>query len=159
LFGYSRNVAGVNLPRAITFAASLYAIGIPPEFVGCSALEDLNEEELNIVLKYYVNVKHDLNVVGGFLSWQNVNMLMEMHQKAAERAGTSREKIKTALTRILGDLQTAEEKLDIKLGPRTSTQKRHANFANNFLIAYLEREDVEAKKALVEAAKLRRCLG
>jgi len=159
LFGYSRNVAGVNLPRAITFAASLYAIGIPPEFVGCSALEDLSEEELNLVLKYYVNVKHDLNVVGGFLSWQNVNMLMEMHQKAAERAGTSQEKIKTALTRILGDLQTAEEKLDIKLGPRTPTQKRHENFANNFLISCLEREDDEARKALVEAAKLRRCLG
>ena len=159
LFGYSRNVAGVNLPRAITFAAALYAIGVPPEFIGCSALDDLNEAELNLVLKHYVNVKHDLNAVGGFLSWQNVNMLMEMHQQAAERAGTSREKIKTALTRILGDLQTAEEKLDIKLGPRTPTQKRHENFANNFLIAYMEREDTEAKKALVEAAKMRRCLG
>ena len=159
LFGYSRNVAGVNLPRAITFAAALYAIGIPPEFVGCSALDDLKEAELNLILKYYVNVKHDLSAIGGFLSWQNVNMLMEMHQKAAERADTSREKIKTALTKILGDLQTAEEKLGIKLGPRTPTQKRHENFANNFLIAYMEREDVEAKKALVEAAKLRRCLG
>ncbi len=159
LFGYSRNVAGVNLPRAITFAAALYAIGVPPEFVGCSALDDLNEAELNLVLKYYVNVKHDLSTVGGFLSWQNVNMLMEMHQKVAERAGTSREKIRTALTRILADLQTAEEKLGIKLGPRTPTQKRHENFANNFLIAYLEREDDEARKALVEAAKMRRCLG
>lgn len=159
LFGYSRNVAGVNLPRAITFAAALYAIGVPPEFIGCNALEDLNEAELNFVLKYYVNVKHDLNTVGGFLSWQNVNMLMEMHQKAAERARASEEKIKTGLTRILADLQTAEEKLGIKLGPRTPTQKRHENFANNFLIAYLENEDGEARKALVEAAKMRRCLG
>jgi phosphoenolpyruvate carboxylase len=159
LFGYSRSVAGVNLPRAITFAAALYAIGVPPEFIGCSALDDLNEAELNLVLKHYVNIKHDLNAVGGFLSWQNVNMLMEMHEKAAERASASREKIKTALTRILGDLQTAEEKLGIKLGPRTPTQKRHENFANNFLIAFMEREDEEARKALVEAAKLRRCLG
>jgi hypothetical protein len=88
-----------------------------------------------------------------------MNMLMEMHQKVAERAGASREKIRTALTRILADLQTAEEKLDIKLGPRTPTQKRHENFANNFLIAYLEREDDEARKSLVETAKMRRCLG
>jgi phosphoenolpyruvate carboxylase len=159
LFGYSRNVAGVNLPRAITFAAALYAVGVPPEFIGCSVLSDLNEAELNLLMKYYVNIKHDLNAVGGFLSWQNVNMLMEMHQKAAERASANQEKIKTALTQILGDLQTAEEKLGIKLGPRTPTQKRHENFANNFLIAYMEREDDEAKKALVEAAKLRRCLG
>jgi phosphoenolpyruvate carboxylase len=159
LFGYSRNVAGINLPRAITFAASLYAIGVPPEVIGCSVLDDLSEAELNLILKYYVNAKHDLNSIGGYLSWQNVNMLLEMHQKAAERAGTNEEKIKFALTKILGDLQTAEEKLGIKLGPRTPTQKRHENFANNFLIAYIEREDVEAKKALVEAAKLRRCLG
>jgi phosphoenolpyruvate carboxylase len=159
LFGYSRNVAGVNLPRAITFAAAFYAIGVPPEFIGCKVLDDLNEDELNLILKHYVNIKHDFSAIGGFLSWQNVNMLLEMHQKAAERAGASEEKIKFALTKILGDLQAAEEKLGIKLGPRTPTQKRHENFANNFLISYMEREDDEAKKALVEAAKLRRCLG
>jgi hypothetical protein len=52
-----------------------------------------------------------------------------------------------------------EEKLDVKLGPRTSTQRKHENFTNNFLISYLERENEEAKIALVEAAKLRKCLG
>ena len=159
LFGYSRNVAGVSLPRAITFAAALYTIGMPPEFIGSKALQDLNDNELDLIRKHYVNVKHDLNAVGGFLSWQNVNMLMEMHKKVAERAGTNAKKMKIALTKILEDLQGAEEKLDIKLGPRTPTQKRHENFANNFLIAYIEREDDEAKKALIEAAKLRRCLG
>ncbi len=159
LFGYSRNVAGVNLPRAITFTTALYAIGVPPEFVGCSVLGDLSETELTLVLKHYVNIKHDFNAIGGYLSWQNVNILMEMSHKVAERAGACEGKIRTALTRILGDLQTAEEKLGIKLGPRTPTQKRHENFANNFLIAYMENEDDEAKKALVEAARLRRCLG
>jgi phosphoenolpyruvate carboxylase len=159
LFGYSRNVAGVNLPRAITFASSLYAIGLPPEFIGCSAINDLNETEYTLILKYYINIKQDLSTIGGLLSWQNVNMLMEMHQKVAKRAAASQEKIKTALTRILGDLQTAEDKLSIKLGPRTLTEKRHENFANNFLISFMEREDDEARKALVEAAKLRRCLG
>ncbi|MGW8289058.1 MAG: phosphoenolpyruvate carboxylase, partial [Candidatus Bathyarchaeia archaeon] len=159
LFGYSRNVAGVNLPRAITFAAALYTIGLPPEFIGCSVLDDLNEAELNLLLKHYVNIKYDLNTLGGFLSWQNINLLMEMHQKAAERANASQKKIKTALTQILDDLQTADQNLGIKIGPRTPTQKRHENFANNFLIAYMEREDGEATKALVEAAKLRKCLG
>ncbi|TRO52278.1 phosphoenolpyruvate carboxylase [Candidatus Bathyarchaeota archaeon] len=159
LFGYSRNVAGVNLPRAITFAATLYAIGLPPEFIGFSAIDDIKEAELELILKHYIKVKHDLNSIGGFLSWQNMNMLLEMHQTVAKRADASQEKTKIGLTRILGDLQTAEEKLGIKLGPRTPIQKRHENFANNFLLAYMERDDVEAKKALVEAAKLRRCLG
>ncbi len=43
LFGYSRSVAGVRLPRAIEFCASLYSIGVPPEVIGFDALtpEDL----------------------------------------------------------------------------------------------------------------------
>ena len=159
LFGYSRNVAGVSLPRAIPFAASLYSIGVPPEFIGSKVLEDLNEDELDLIQKHYVNMKHDLSSVGGYVSWQDLNMLMETRKKVAERAGMNEEKLKLALTQILDDLKAVEEKLDIKLGLKSPTQKRHENFTNNFLIAYIEREDDEARKAFVEAAKLRRCLG
>ncbi|MCW4010724.1 MAG: phosphoenolpyruvate carboxylase [Candidatus Bathyarchaeota archaeon] len=159
LFGYSRSVAGVSLPRAITFAAALYSIGIPPEFVGAKVMEDLTEEEWRILRKYYVNLKSDFAAVSGYVSWQNINMLMEMHLKAAKRANMNVDNLRLALTRILADLKTVEETIDIKLGPRTPTQRKHENFTNNFLISYLEREDEEAKVALVEAAKLRKCLG
>jgi len=159
LFGYSRNVAGVSLPRAITFAAAFYSIGIPPEFVGGKVLEDLNDEELKLTQKCYVNMKPDFSSVSGYVAWQNVNMLMENHKKAAERAGMNEDKLKVGLTKILDDLKAVEEALGVRLGPRSLTEKRHENFANNFLIAYLEHEDDEARKALVEAAKLRRCLG
>ena len=60
LFGYSRNVAGVSLPRAITFAAALYSIGIPPEFIGAKVLEDLTDEEMGTLQKHYVNLKAGL---------------------------------------------------------------------------------------------------
>ena len=159
LFGYSRNVAGVSLPRAITFAAALYSIGIPPEFIGSKVLEDLNDKELELIQKFYVNMKHDFSNVSGYVAWQNVNMLMENHTKTAERARMNEDKLKIGLTKILDDLKAAEEQLDVKLGPRSLTEKRHENFVNNFLIAYLEHDDNEARKALVEAAKLRRCLG
>ena len=159
LFGYSRNVAGVSLPRAITFAAALYSIGIPPEFLGAKVIEDFTDEELDIAQKYYVNLGKDFAAVGGYVSWENVNMLMGMHLKTAKRANMDVDNLRLALTRILADLKTVEEKLDVKLGPRTSTQRKHENFTNNFLISYLEREDDEAKKALVEAAKMRKCLG
>ena len=159
LFGYSRNVAGVTLPRAITFAAALYSIGIPPEFVGAKVIEELSGEEWDITQKYYVNLKKDFASVGGYVSWQNINMLMDMHLKAAKRINMDVDKLRLALTRILADLKTVEEKFDVKLGPRTSTQRKHENFTNNFLISYLEREDEEARKALVEAAKMRKCLG
>jgi phosphoenolpyruvate carboxylase len=159
LFGYSRNVAGVSLPRAITFAAALYSLGIPPEFVGSKALEGLKDEELELARKHYVNMKHDFSSVSGFVAWQNVNMLMENHKETAERARMSEDGLKIGLAKILDDLKAAEETLDVKVGPRSLTEKRHENFVNNFLIAYIEHEDDEARKALVEAAKLRRCLG
>ena len=159
LFGYSRNVAGVSLPRAITFAAALYSIGVPPEFVGCNVLEELSDEELELMRKHYINMSNDFSSVGGYVAWQNINMLMENHEKAAERARMNADKLKIGLAKILGDLKAVEETLNIRLGPRSLTDKRHENFVNNFLIAYLEREDSEAKTALAEAAKLRRCLG
>ncbi|MDR2707958.1 MAG: phosphoenolpyruvate carboxylase [Nitrososphaerota archaeon] len=159
LFGYSRSVAGVSLPRAIPFASALYSIGVPPEFIGAKALEDLTEPEYNVLSKTYINLKHDYCTVGGYVSWENVNMLMEMHSRVAKRAGMNVDTLRLALTRILADLKTVEEKLDTKLGPRTFEHRKHENFTNNFLINYLEGEETEACKALVEAAKIRRCLG
>ena len=40
LFGYNRASAGVSLPRAIPFCASLYSLGLPPEVIGLAALTD-----------------------------------------------------------------------------------------------------------------------
>jgi phosphoenolpyruvate carboxylase len=40
LFGYNRESAGVTLPRAIAFCASLYSLGLPPEVIGFAAVTD-----------------------------------------------------------------------------------------------------------------------
>lgn len=159
LFGYSRNVAGVNLPRAIPFSAALYSLGVPPEFLGAKVLEELNEAEWKILEEHYVNLNHDLTVAGAFVSWENINMLVENVHKMAHIAGTTSETLEAALSRVQENLRSAEEKLKITLGPKSPGQKRHENFVNNFLIALLESDDLEAKESLVEAAKLRRCLG
>jgi phosphoenolpyruvate carboxylase len=159
LFGYSRKIAGMSLPRAIPFASSLYSIGISPEFIGASVLGNLSDEEMSLLQEHYVNMKLDLGVAGGYVSWKNIGMLTECLDRVAERAAMSGAKLKGALTKIREDLRVVEENLGIKLGPKSSVERRHENFTNNFLIAYMEREDEEAKKALVEAAKLRKCLG
>ena len=63
LFGYNRASAGVTLPRAIPFCASLYSLGLPPELIGLAALTDADwtwlratipavEEELADALRY-----------------------------------------------------------------------------------------------------------
>ena len=57
LFGYSRNMRGVILPRAITFTAALYSIGLPPEILGLNALD---EDEIQFVKKVFVNFEDDL---------------------------------------------------------------------------------------------------
>src|SRR4030067_1790346 len=124
LFGYSRCVAGVNLPRAIPFAAALYSVGLPPEFIGIKSLTQLNDNEWELVQKHYVKIEHDLNLVGEYVSWENINMLMEMRKKTAERAGMNEEQLKIALSKIMSELKATEEKLGIKLGPRNPTQRR-----------------------------------
>lgn len=57
LFGYSREVEGITLPRAITFTAALYSIGLPPEILGLSAL---SEGDLQFVREVYIHFEDDL---------------------------------------------------------------------------------------------------
>jgi phosphoenolpyruvate carboxylase len=159
LFGYSRCVAGVCLPRAISFATALYSVGLPPEFIGLKALNQLNDKEWATLSKHYVKMQHDLKVAGEYVSICNINMLLELSHQTAKRAGMSEEKLKDALAKVLEDLEAAETKLNVKAGPKGIAQRKHENYTNNFLLSYLQKQDAEAKEALTESAKLRKCLG
>ena len=63
LFGYSREISNgkqknrIILPRAINFCASLYSIGIPPEILG---LTSLNNDDIKLIETIYPNFKNDL---------------------------------------------------------------------------------------------------
>ncbi|TFF94330.1 MAG: phosphoenolpyruvate carboxylase [Promethearchaeota archaeon] len=57
LFGYSRNMGEIKLPRAITFTASLYSMGLPPEILGINALK---EKDFEYIKNIYVNFEEDL---------------------------------------------------------------------------------------------------
>ncbi|MDO9324424.1 MAG: phosphoenolpyruvate carboxylase [Methanoregula sp.] len=57
LFGYSRSAGGITLPRAITFTAALYSIGVPPEILGLSALDPA---DIDFVREVYVNFDQDI---------------------------------------------------------------------------------------------------
>jgi phosphoenolpyruvate carboxylase len=57
LFGYSREAEGITLPRAITFTASLYSVGLPPELL---ALNSLDKDDLEFLKGTYVNFEDDL---------------------------------------------------------------------------------------------------
>lgn len=57
LFGYSRDMKGVSLPRAISFTCALYSIGLPPEIL---ALNALNEDDIPFLDEHYLNFQNDL---------------------------------------------------------------------------------------------------
>jgi phosphoenolpyruvate carboxylase len=57
LFGYAREVGGLKLPRAITFTAALYSVGLPPEVLALSAL---TAEDLALVRETYLGFDRDL---------------------------------------------------------------------------------------------------
>lgn len=46
LFGYSRSLEGIKLPRAISFCCAFYSLGIPPEVLGLDALDDTDLDYL-----------------------------------------------------------------------------------------------------------------
>jgi len=50
LFGYARELAGVSLPRAISFTCALYSAGLPPELI---AFEALTAEDLDFIREVY----------------------------------------------------------------------------------------------------------
>lgn len=159
LFGYSRRIGDITLPRAIPFAGALYSLGIPPEFIGFKALDSLTEEERDALERHYIGMRRDLEFAAGHLSPRNIDMLMERSGEISKRAGMGGERLREALAEIILDLKAVEGSLGIKLGPRSLTQRKYENTVNNFLISYIEREEVEAKRYIEEAARIRRCIG
>ena len=159
LYGYSRKVGKAILPRAIPFATVLYSLGIPPEFIGFAASDCLDDDEWEVLRKYYVNMESDLKAVAGYTSWQNINTLMNRYKKVADTARMKRERLKMSLCSLMEDLNAVNERLRIKIGPNNLTEREYENTICNFLIAYIKREEKKAKRHLVEAAKIRRSLG
>lgn len=71
LFGYSREVSGLKLPRAITFCAALYSYGLPPEIIGLNALSG---NELDYVKDIYKNFDIDLSDSLQYLNEENLKI-------------------------------------------------------------------------------------
>jgi len=72
LFGYARSVSGIHLPRAISFCAALYSVGVPPELLG---LADLSRQELAFIIRHYPNFMQDMLDALQFLDTESFGML------------------------------------------------------------------------------------
>ena len=82
LFGYSRSVGGISLPRAIRFTAALYSIGIPPELLGLNAL---NQQDLDFIHDSWVHFDRDLGDALRYANPNSLNLLpMDLQSMARE---------------------------------------------------------------------------
>lgn len=72
LFGYTRAVAGKRLPRAISFCAALYSIGLPPELLGLSSL---NASHIKVMKEVYPNFLDDLRESAAYFDPGCLNIL------------------------------------------------------------------------------------
>ena len=72
LFGYSRGVRNTVLPRAITFCAALYSLGIPPEVFGLSTL---SQNQLETITEVYTSFEEHISQALQYLNQDNLKLL------------------------------------------------------------------------------------
>lgn len=80
LFGYSRGVGEVKLPRAITFTAAMYSLGVPPEIIGTgNGLKDKNMQDLLSLLESnFINIRSNLTYS---LKYTNFSILRSLSKE------------------------------------------------------------------------------
>lgn len=144
LFGYSRGVGQVQLPRAITFTAALYSLGIPPELIGTGrGLKQAQKQGLNEVInKAYLNLKEDLTHSGHFLNKENLSKLA----KKSPVWGT-----------VLEDVTSIEEVLKIELGPQNEAHQQHKKISGIIFNRFLNQKEIT--QLITLSGVLRKSLG
>ena len=158
LFGYSREIGSVRLPRAINFTAALYSVGIPPEILGLKALSSLTDKEYAILNEVYPSWKSDVEQATNYVCWANFNLLSD-DADVISRV-TRPFHLRSAVAEILSDIQELEDRTAIKAGPRTLSHRKHQNIANNTLIAFAEETSrTDVTRYIVESGRLRFSLG
>ncbi len=112
LFGYSRGVGKVKLPRAIGFTGALYSLGIPPEIIGAGRGIEyaIKTNQIKLLEKYYLNIKDDLRRAGRFLQ---KNELIKLANKSQ------------IWKNILEDVLEIEKYLGEELKPKTGEENEH----------------------------------
>jgi phosphoenolpyruvate carboxylase len=144
LFGYSRGVGGVSLPRAIKYTASMYSVGLPPELIGTGrGLQEIKELGLlDNLRRYYLNFQDDYQRLGGFLNKANLAKLAEQN---------------TAWEQVQADVEELENVLGFDLRPRTDEEIEHQEISTQVLEKLEKGEDIS--NLITQGGILRKSLG
>lgn len=142
LLAYSRSSGQQKLPRAITFTAGFYSLGVPPEFIGIGrALGQLEPAELELLKTEYHGLTTDLEAAGRYLNHDNLAALAQQNE---------------AWQAIHTDITVAEEILGVQFGPQTPDEIEHVKLSSEVL----QSQDSTAQTELItRMAVLRKSLG
>ncbi len=144
LFGYSRGVGKVTLPRAISFTAVLYSMGIPPELIGTGRGISLAKKIglWDKVKHNYIHLKDDMIRSGYYLNKENVLSL---------------EKDLGGKPDISEDIFQIEKELNIDLSPTKSSHLEHYNMTKKVYNRFKEKKSVS--QLIAFTGLLRKSLG
>ncbi len=139
LFGYSRTLGKVKLPRAISFTGSCYSLGIPPELfgVGQGLTRAKRDGHLLDLEKYYPGFRGALKQAGRYLRKDSISEL--------------------GISSLEKEIPAIEEYLGEPLGPNTKEEKEHVLLSGQIVDCILKGRD--PSKYIESAAKLRKSLG
>jgi phosphoenolpyruvate carboxylase len=151
----------VPLPRAITFTASLYSIGLPPEFIGTgrglrAACELYGEGFIRDMRRWFPGLDEALTFAGRYLDLDVAKDFLP----------------KDAMQELRQDVDAVEELLGLRLGPRgeeddfyhtvlraLSPLMLHALGKGSLRLGTSSEEQTMARQWVLKLGTLRGCLG
>ncbi|HSX45489.1 MAG TPA: phosphoenolpyruvate carboxylase [Candidatus Saccharimonadia bacterium] len=141
LLAYSRGVGSQTLPRAITFTAGFYSIGVPPELLAFGrSLKSLSKDDLGLLQKVYPSMLEDLKIIGGYLNRDNLAGLASRNQ---------------AWQAVQEDVEALESLIGLSFAPTSDEQRRHQNLSRQLLVA----DSADYIDLISKMAVLRKSLG
>lgn len=144
LFGYSRGLGKVKLPRAIKFTGSLYSIGVPPELIGSGRALRLAQEMgiMALLERLCPYIREDFRHAGHYLNRENLDLLCQDN---------------SAWKTVRDEINDIESILGIAIGPEKPHHMMHRNFASN--IYHRLQLDEDFSEDVLKAAEIRKSLG
>jgi phosphoenolpyruvate carboxylase len=142
LQAYSRSMGEQTLPRAITFTAAFYSIGVPPEFIGMGrTLRWLKPSDLKLLKSEYPNLTKDFEAIGRYLNPDNLEILASQNN---------------AWKKIQTDIAAVAEILDLTFEPKTKAETAHQKLSSKL---FQTKKTTEMTLLITQMATLRKSLG